>query len=109
MPAESLPQSTRPQMAVFLNLSRGLGQLVLGLVVMAGLLHFLVITNLTGRLVNEEVYFAAIDSVDLYNRIYDEVLVDDALASQTDNLMGGVQMDVHQQAVAVLREMINGN
>ena len=96
-------------MVVFLKLVRGLDQLALGLLVLVGLLHFLVISNLTERLVNEEVYYAAIDSMDLYNRIYEGVLVDEALASQNDNLLGGVQLDVHQQAVAALREMNNDN
>ena len=106
MSSESLPQSTRPGMAVFLRLLRGLGRPALGLVVLAGLLHLLVVSNFTGRLVNEEVYYAAIDSAGLYNRIYDEVLVDDALASKTGNLLGGVQLDVHQQIVEVLREVL---
>ena len=96
-------------MVVFLKLVRGLGQLALGLLVLVGLLHFLVISNLTERLVNEEVYYAAIDIIDLYNRIYEDVLVDEALVSQNDNLLGGVQLDVHQQAVAALREMNNDN
>ncbi len=83
-----------------------MGQLLLGLAVLAGLLHFLVISNLTGRLVNEDVYYAAIDGVDLYNRVYAEVLVDEALTEQTGNLLGGVQLDVHGQAVSALKEIL---
>ncbi len=93
-------------MTVFVKLLRALGKLVLGLAVLAGLLHFLIISNLTGRLVNEDVYYAAIDGVDLYNRVYDEVLVDEALTEQTGNLLGGVHLDVHGQAVAALREIL---
>ena len=99
-------QSLPPKMTVFRTPLRRLGQFLLGLAVLAGLLHFLVISNLTQRLVDEEVYYAAINDTDAYNRIYDEVLVDEALREQTDNLLGGVQLDVHDQAVAVLREIL---
>ena len=63
-------------MAVFTKLLRRLGQFLLGLATLAGLLHFLIISNLTGRLVNDGVYYAAINICGRYNRIYDEVLVD---------------------------------
>ena len=100
------PLKPTVMMPTLTGLLRGLGRLLLALLILAGLLHFLVISNLTGRLVNEEVYFVAIDSVDVYNRIYDEVLVDEALQEQTGNLLGGVQLGVHDEAVALLREVL---
>ena len=46
---------------------------------LAGLLNFPAISNPTERLVNDEVCYVAINDSDLYNRIYDEVLVYEAL------------------------------
>ena len=89
-----------------LTLLRALAGLILGLVIFAGLLYFLVVVNFSQRLVEPEVYNVAIEDTDAYNRIYDEVLVDEALIDQTGNLMGDIQLEVHEQAVGVLREVM---
>ena len=47
-------------MGCVMALVRVLGRLVLGLAIFAGLLHFLVISNFTQRLVSPEVYDVAI-------------------------------------------------
>ena len=87
-------------------LLRVLGRLVLGLAVLAGLLHFLVFANFTERLVTSEVYYVAINETDAYNRIYDEVLVDEALEDQTGNLLGGIEIEARAEAVALLRKIM---
>lgn len=89
-----------------LTLLRALAGLILGLVVFAGLLYFLVVVNFSQRLVESEVYNAAISDTDAYNRIYDEVLVDEALKDQTGNLLGDIDIEVHEEAVEVLREVM---
>lgn len=89
-----------------LTLLRALAGLVLGLVIFAGLLYFLVVVNFSQRLVEPEVYNIAIEDTDAYNRVYDEVLVDDALIDQTGNLTGDIQLQIHEQAVEVLREVM---
>ena len=89
-----------------LTVLRALAGLVLGLVVFAGLLYFLVVVNFSQRLVEPKVYNVAISDTDAYNRIYDEVLVDEALKDQTGNLTGDLQLDVSEEAVAVLREVM---
>ena len=89
-----------------LTLLRALAGLVLGLAVFAGLLYFLVVVNFSQRLVEPEVYSVAINDTDAYNRIYDEVLVDEALRDQTGNLMGDIQLEIQEQAVEVLREVM---
>ena len=93
-------------MGCIMALLRVLGRLVLGLAILAGLLHFLVISNFTQRLVTSEVYDVAISDTDAYNRIYDEVLVDDALSDQTEDLLGGLQIDTHQRVVELLRQIM---
>ena len=89
-----------------LTLLRALAGLVLGLVVFAGLLYLLVLVNFSQRLVESEVYDIAISDTDAYNRIYDEVLVDEALKEQTGNLLGDVDIETHEEAVDVLREVM---
>lgn len=89
-----------------LTLLRALAGLVLGLVVFAGLLYLLVVVNFSQRLVESEVYNIAISDTDAYNRIYDEVLLDEALKDQTGNLLGDVDIETHEEAVDVLREVM---
>ncbi len=80
--------------------------LILGLIVFAGMLYSLVLVNFSQRLEDPEVYKSAINETDAYNRIYDEVLVDDALEDQTGDLLGGVNVAVQEEAVEVLRDVM---
>ena len=89
-----------------LTVLRALAGLVLGLAVFAGLLYLLVVVNFSQRLVESEVYYVAIKDTDAYNRIYTEVLVDEALKDQTGNLLGDVEIQAHEEAVEVLREVM---
>ena len=84
---------------------RALGGLILGLVVVAGLLYLLLVANITQRLEDPELYRTAFTETDTYNRIYDEVLVDEALQEQTGGLLGGVDLEA-QEAVEVLRDVM---
>ncbi len=85
---------------------RAVAGLVLGMVVFAGLLYLLVVVNFSQRLEDSEVYRDSIEDVDAYNRVYDEVLVDEALDDYTDDLLGGVEVEVQEEAVAVLRDVM---
>ena len=84
---------------------RVLAGVFLGLVVFAGLLYLLLLVNITGRLQDPEIYRTAFTETDAYNRIYDEVLVDEAVQEHTADLLGGVDLK-GQDAVKVLREVI---
>ena len=53
-----------------------------------------------------EVYNTAISDTDAYNRVYDEVLVDDALEDHTANLVGDLEIDINEEAVEVLRDVM---
>ena len=85
---------------------RALAGLVLGLVIFAGLLYLLVVVNFSQRLEDPEKYKVAIDETDAYNRVYDEVLVDDALKDQTKDLLGGVEFDIQTDTVEILKEVM---
>ena len=88
------------------TLLRALAGLVLGMVVFSGLGYFLVVVNLSQRLEDPEVYNLAISDTDAYNRVYDEVLVDEALEGQTANLLGDLEVDVSGEAVEILRDVM---
>ncbi len=89
-----------------LTVLRALAGLVLGLAVFAGLLYFLVVVNFSQRLVDSEVYNVAIRDTDAYNRIYDEVLVDEALKETQEKLLGYVKFRIPDDEVEVLREIM---
>ena len=89
-----------------LTLVRTLAGLVLGLVIFGGLLYFLVVVNFSRNLVKSEVYNVAITDTDAYNRIYDEVLVDEDFRDQTSNLLGDFELQAHDQTVDVLRTVL---
>ena len=79
--------------------------MLLGLAVFAGLLYLLLLVNITERLQDPEIYRTAFTETDAYNRIYDEVLIDEAVQEQTADLLGEVDLKA-QDAVRVLREVI---
>ena len=85
------------------KLLRALAGLLVGMMVFAGLFYYLVVVNVSQRIENPEVYNSAIEDTDAYNRIYGEVLADEALEDQTGNLLGDLEIEVNEEAVAVLR------
>ena len=89
-----------------ITLLRALAGLVLGMVVFAGLLYFLLVVNFSQRLEDPEVYNVAISDTDAYNRVYDEVLVDDAFKDQAGNLVGDLEVEVNEEAVEILRDVM---
>ena len=89
-----------------ITLLRAVAGLVLGLVIFAGLLYFLVLVNFFERLVTAEVYAVAISDTGAYNRVYDEVLVDEALQDQTEKLLGDIEIEAHDEAVELLRDVL---
>ena len=90
-------------MGTFLRTAAGT---VLGLAVFTGLLIILVGVNFTQRLDDSGAYATAFSEAGAYGRIYDEVLVDDALKEQTGRLLGNIEMETHSEVVEVLREVM---
>ena len=91
---------------IIVTLLRTVAGLVLGTVIFVGLLFFLVVGTVTQRLENPQVYQVAISDTGAYSRIYDEVLVDEALREQTGRLLGNMEIATHEDAVQVLRDIM---
>ena len=89
-----------------LTVLRALAGLVLGLAVFAGLLYFLVVVNFSQRLVEPKVYNIAIEDTDAYNRIYGEVLLDEALKDTKGKLLGYVNFPNPDDTVEVLQQIM---
>ena len=85
---------------------RAAAVLALGILISIGLLYLLVPVRLLNRLVTAEVYRVAISDTDAYNRVYDEVLADDALRDQTDDLLGDIEIATYDDVIALLREIM---
>ena len=85
---------------------RAAASILLGLVVFAGLLALLVGLNFTQRLDDSELYAGAFSETGAYARIYDEVLVDEALEERTGGLLGNMEIAAHDEVVDVLREVM---
>ena len=85
---------------------RAVAGLALGLTVLAGLLYLLVVANITKQLEDPQVYKTAINDAGAYDRIYDEILVDEALREGSNRLLGNVETATHEDAVRVLREIM---
>ena len=88
------------------KLLRALAGLLLGIVVFAGLFYYLLVVSVSQRIEDPEVYNAAIEDTGAYNRIYDEVLVDEAIEVQAGNLLGNLKIEDSGEAVTVLREVL---
>ena len=88
------------------KLLRALAGILLGIVVFAGLFHYLVVVNVSQRIEDPEVYNAAISDAGAYDRIYGEVLADEAIEEHTGNLLGNLEIEDSGEAVAVLREVM---
>ena len=78
----------------------------LGLAVFTGLFILLVGVSFTQRLDDSQAYAAAFSETGAYERIYDEVLVDEALKEQTGRLLGDIEVESHAEVVEVLREVM---
>ena len=93
-------------MGCTLSIIRSVAALVLGVVVFFGFLFLLPLTNFSDKLLSAEFYTDTISGEDTYNRIYDEVLLDEELERTTQDLLGGVQVVSQAEIVGLLREII---
>ena len=78
----------------------------LGIVVFVGFLFLILVGNFTDKLLNADFYKDTIVGQDSYNRIYDEVLVDQELRDKTDELLGNIKVVDHDEIVGLLREIL---
>jgi len=81
----------------------GLG---LAVVVFVGFGLSLLLTNFSDKLLSADFYKDTIAAQDTYNRIYDEVLVDDKLKEKSAEFLGDIKVVSHQEIVDLLREIM---
>ena len=93
-------------MGFTLSIFRASAALVLGVIIFVGFLFFLILNNFSDKLLSADFYKDTIVGQDTYNRIYDEVLVDEELLDKTSELLGDVQVVSHQDIVDQLREIL---
>ncbi|MEE8464852.1 MAG: hypothetical protein V3S68_00130 [Dehalococcoidia bacterium] len=89
-----------------LSLLRAGAALLLGVTILVGFLFFLILNNVSDKLLNADFYKDNIAGQDTYNRIYDEVLVDEELVDKTKEFLGDVQIVSHEDIVGLTREII---
>lgn len=92
-------------MGCLFSIVRSASALVLGVVVFVGFL-FLLLTNVSDKLLRADFYTETIAGENTYNRIYDEVLLDDDLESTRNGLLGEVRVVSDQEMVSLLRQII---
>ncbi len=90
---------------LFSILRAGAG-LVLFVVIFVGFALSLVLSNFSDKLLSADFYKNTISAEDTYNRIYDEVLVDDELKDKTAEFLGDIKVVNHQEIVDLLREIM---
>ena len=93
---------------------RSIASLVLGLVIFFGLLLFLLVSTVRDNFLTSEFYTDNLSENNVYDRVYDEVLLDPEFEDTTDKLLGRIEfaredidVDITQKdMVEVAREII---
>jgi hypothetical protein len=80
--------------------------LVLSVVLFVGFGLSLVGSNVSDKLLNAEFYGDIIAAQSSYNRIYDEVLVDDELKETVTGLLGNINVVSKQETASLLRQIV---
>ena len=79
---------------------------ILGLVISVGFLLMVLENNLSGMLLNADFYSRTIAEQRTYDRIYDEILLDQKLQETTQGLLGDFQVVSHEDIVGLLKEIM---
>ena len=86
---------------------RSLVSFILGIAIFFAFLVLLLVSDFSDKLLNSDVYTETLTEQDTYNRIYDEVLLDeDLLDDTTQDLLGGIEVVDQEDIVQLLREII---
>ena len=78
---------------------------LLAITLVAGFAGFVAMHAIEARLVDESYYQEALADSRVYDRLYDELLMDPAFAPQVDALLGGIDMP-RDKVVVTLKELI---
>ena len=93
-------------MGCLTSLLRAGAGIVLGVVIFVGFLFVLISNNFSDKLLSADFYVSTIAAEDTYDRIYNEVLVDDELKDRTQELLGDIKVVEHQEIVDLLEEIM---
>ena len=93
-------------MGCLVSLFRAGATLILGVVIFIGFLSYLAINNLSDKLLSADFYTDTLSAEDTYNRIYDEVLLDDELIDRTREFLGDIEIVSQQEMVSLLRQIM---
>ena len=85
---------------------RSLISFVLGVAIFIAFLGFLLASNFSDKLLSADFYTETLAGEDTYNRIYDEVLVDDQLRETTEDLLGDIKVVDLVDIVVLLRRIL---
>ena len=93
-------------MGCLISLVRAGASLILFVIIFVGFLSYLILNNFSDKLLSADFYNNTLAAEDTYNRIYDEVLLDDELKDTTERFLGDIQIVSHQEIVDLLREIM---
>ena len=93
-------------MGCLISLFRAAAAMVLFVIIFVGFLSYLILNNFSDKLLSADFYTKTLAAEDTYNRIYDDVLLDDELKETTERFLGDIEIVSHQEVVDLLREIM---
>jgi len=93
-------------MGLPLMILRFVGTPILGIAIFAGLLLTLVGNNIVDKLLNADFYTDTITEQNTYNRIYDDVLLDQKAKDKVQELLGDVKVVSPEDVVGLVRGLL---
>ena len=92
-------------MFFFLSIFRSIASFILGLVVFFGLLLFFLVSSVRDNFLSADFYKEQMSDNNVYERFYDEVLLDPEFEDETENLLGDFDVP-REDIVTVAREIL---
>ena len=86
-----------------LAIGRAVASLVLGVIVFVGMVYFVVLTGISGKLLDPDFYTAVLDDSDSYDRLY-EVAAEEIL-KQSESSLVGIYMPDEEELSDLLRQI----
>lgn len=91
---------------MLLGVLRSLVSSVLGTIISTGFLLLLLVNISSGKLLSADFYSRTLNQQDTYNRIYNEVLLDEEVKRSIQGLLGDIKLVSDEDIVPLLREII---
>ena len=94
-------------MAALLAVLRPVIAIILALLVCLGFLLFVVERTVSGKLLNDRFYAKVLDEQGVYDRFYDEVLLDDQVREfLEENLLAGQDIVTHDELIGLVEDIL---